>query len=464
MTDEEVLINAGEDENFGFGPAKYAVGPSLLGYSLYSMRNQTPGGIRRTVADFASNRLEGFYKPGAWKAPRYGWELFKTGGRIGYSAYANLANSGFYNETGVSPVVMRDLEGIKNARDLSREKYLSYKKGYTDLSFKNDVKFAEKKLYFKLTSDKANQLIFGGKVSPIIDKIVGDNVKLTNVNRFIQAADGSTEIADYVLRGHESIKGRGQTVGDTKGLQFIKYKPGRFGDVLRATQFDRNFYQTILNLKNHGTVGTVESIILNGGYKPKRLSNGKYIFRLSPSIKPDWDWGGFNSVAIWDPNDKEKIRIIASDVPDVDIKGRPVPGSGGKYPAIKYVDSKEISISEGSLKKRGINIAANDEIINRKDPNWWQRVRGWTKDRYYRFFGYPDSKTKRHKIDRVKRVEELDKKTLFSKEQQNEIEKLKKERNKFRVSNLKKISRLGRNLAGPAGIALMAYQLLSGDD
>lgn len=462
MTDEEVLINAGEDESFGFGALNYPLGASLLGYSMYGMRGQTPGGIRRTVADFASNRLEGFYKPGAWKAPRYGWELAKTGGRIGYSAYANLANSGFYNQTGVSPVVMRDLDNIGSTIKNATSKYLSYQKGYTDLSFKNDIKFAEKKLYFKLTNDKANQLIFGGKSSPIIDKIVGDKVKLTDVNRFIKAADGSKELANYVITRQPSIVSRGQTIFDPKGLQFIKYKPNRFGDVLRATQFDRNFYKTILELKNHGKIGTAESIIANGGYKPTRLSNGKFVFSLSPSIKPDWDWGGFNSVAVWDPKKGGKIRIIATDVPDVDIKGRPVPGSGGKYPGIKYVDSKEITISEGSLKKKGINIAANDELINRKQPNWWQRVRGWTKNKYYQYFPIT-GKTKRHSVNRAKQVDGLHK-SLFSKDQLKEIGNLKKERKNFKVSNLKKISRLGRNLAGPAGIALMAYQLLSGDD
>ena len=72
-TDEEVMIEAGQDESFGFGAmaAKGAIGTGLLGASTAMMRGQTPGGIRRTMADYASNRLEGFYKKGAWKTPRY---------------------------------------------------------------------------------------------------------------------------------------------------------------------------------------------------------------------------------------------------------------------------------------------------------------------------------------------------------------------------------------------------------
>jgi len=439
VTDEEVLINAGEDEGFGFGPAKYAVGPGLLGYSMYSMRGQTPGGIRRTMADFASNRLEGFYKPGAWKAPRYGLELAKTGGRIGYSAFANLANSGFYNETGISPVVMRDLDGIKTVKDAATKNYMKYKKGYYKQHAIADMKFAEKKLYFKLSNDKANQLIFGGKSSPIIDDIIGDRVKLTNVKDFIKSSSNNAEIANYVMRRQPTINARGQTIWDTKGLQFIKYKPGKFGNVLNSTQFDKRMYNIMLDLKNRGTRNNALNIIPKE-FKP-RYVGGKFVFSLSPKGKPDWDWGGFNSVAIWDPKDAKtrgKIRFIATDVPDVDIKGRPVPGSGGKFPGIKYVESKEISISERKLK----------EEIEGKQPKKTGRK------------NKPGAGRPPLKRD----PSDLKFGSLFSAEQRESLKNLKKKRNLFSIANVKNLSRLGRRLPGAAGIALMTYQLLSGDD
>jgi hypothetical protein len=62
-TDEEVMIKAGQDESFGFGAmaAKGAIATGLLGASAAMMRGQTPGGIRRTTADYALGQ-----KPSEW--------------------------------------------------------------------------------------------------------------------------------------------------------------------------------------------------------------------------------------------------------------------------------------------------------------------------------------------------------------------------------------------------------------
>lgn len=56
-TDEELIVEAGQDESFGFGNTvgKGAIGTGLLGASTYMMRGQTPGGIRLASADYARN-------------------------------------------------------------------------------------------------------------------------------------------------------------------------------------------------------------------------------------------------------------------------------------------------------------------------------------------------------------------------------------------------------------------------
>jgi hypothetical protein len=281
--------------------------------------------------------------------------------------------------------------------------------------------------------------LFGGKSSPIINKIIGDKVKLTNVDDFIKAANGDRTLANYVMTRQPSIVSRGQTIDNIKGLQFIKYKPGKFGDVLRATQFDRGLYKTMLDLKNRGTINNALNIIPKK-YNPKFI-NGKFVFSLSPMFKPDWDWGGFNSVAVWDPKNRTtrgKIRLMATDVPDVDIKGRPVPGSGGKYPAIKYVDSREITISEGSLKKEGIEIKKPVKTGRTNKPGG----------------GRPP---------KPRAASDLKYNRIFSQEDIKELNKLKDTRKRFNLSKVKKLGKLGRRLPGAAGIALLAIDLLSGD-
>ena len=433
-TDEELIIEAGQDESFGFGNAagKGTIGTGLLGASTYMMRGQTPGGIRRTAADYASNRLEGFYKKGAWKAPRYGLELTKTASRMGRDAWFNLSNADFYNKTGVSPVLIRDLEDINKNRNTVLNKYLSSPKGFSKKDALNEIKFGEKKFWFKATNDKANQLLFGGSISPDIERIVGDKVKLTNMDDFIKSTGGNKEIANYVMTRQPSINARGQTILNPKGLQFIKYSPSKFGDVLRATQFDRNMYETLLDLKKNPK--NAANIIASRTGKTFSQSGTKFMFAISPKGKPDWDWGGFNSVAVWDKENPTKVRFVATDVPDVDIKGRPVPGSGGKYPAIKYVDSKEITISEAALKDQDIQI--EPKKTGRKNKLG---------------AGRPVKLRKASDLDEYK--------SLFTKDQQIGVDNLKSKRMSHKMSSFSKMKKLGRNLPGALGLAMNAWAM-----
>lgn len=133
-------------------------------------------------------------------------------------------------------------------------------------------------------------------------------------------------------------------------MKFIKYSNLQFADVLRGAQFDRNVYNRMLDLKSLGKtsdIGTALNMLKGKGVSNAiPVSGNKVVFSISPNIRPNYDWGGYNSVAIWDKRKPDKIRLIATDVPDTPLKG-----TQGKVSGIKYVDSKEITITDKKLKK-----------------------------------------------------------------------------------------------------------------
>ena len=46
---------------------------------------------------------------------------------------------------------------------------------------------------------------------------------------------------------------------------------------------------------------------------PTLMKDGKIMFSFSPSIKSNFDWGGYNAVAEWDYKRPTKVRFHATD-------------------------------------------------------------------------------------------------------------------------------------------------------
>ena len=66
-------------------------------------------------------------------------------------------------------------------------------------------------------------------------------------------------------------------------------------------------------LKNHKgnvnmAVEKVNALSRKGYFNPMAtIKDGKVVFQTSPRWKSNFDWGGYNSVGIWDPKKKDKI-------------------------------------------------------------------------------------------------------------------------------------------------------------
>tara|TARA_R110000823_G_scaffold44247_5_gene114788 strand:- start:851 stop:2272 length:1422 start_codon:yes stop_codon:yes gene_type:complete len=458
-SDEEVLIEAGESEDFGFSnpAAQAALGTGLIGASSLMMRNQTPGGVRLAAADYSRNFLPGFYGQGILPQKlqqygQYGLEGVKTAGRLGFDATVGFTRSEFYNKTGVSPVLLKNIKEIELVKSKMNFDYLE---GTIDkTSALREIKKAEKIAFFKASSDKANRMIFLGKSSDELDNIVGNAVKETNKKDFIKSmgiknSTRGNEVANYVFqRQPDLLKAGFRDLNSVtpKNLKFIKYSNLQFANVLRGAQFDKNVYNAMLGLKNLGNVKELDSAVnllekmKLSSVKP--IGNNRVVFSVSPSIKPNYDWGGYNSVGIWDRREPGKIRLIATDVPNT-----PVKGTSGKVLGIKYVDSSEIKISDPKIKKIFAPKLIDPAITER---HRLAALKGWeTRRANLELQGIKIPET-----DLLK-----DRNPVIGKERYSKLQNLTKKRKDFKISGLKRLSKVGRRLPGAAGILLNGYAL-----
>jgi len=453
-TDEELFIEKGQDESLGFGTlGKFGTGVGLLGASTAMMRGQTPGGIRLATADYARNFLPGFYGksvlgPQINQGINYVAEAAKTGYRVGKDATFGFTSSEFYNKTGVSPVLLKNINEIETTKDLINDQYLKGKIGKTQAL--SEIKKAEKIAFFKASSDKANRMIFLGKSSKELDNIVGDAVKLTNKKDFVNSMAGNRKdknrIANYVFTRQTPLTNAGFTNLDTvnsKNMKFIKYSNLQFADVLRGAQFDRNVYNRMLDLKSLGKVDDIASaanILKGAGIKNADIVSGnKVVFSISPSIRPNYDWGGYNSVAIWDKRKPGKIRLIATDVPNT-----PVPGTGGKVLGIKYVDSREITITDKKVK----------EMFTKKPVDPLRResaLKGWETRRANQLA----VGIKPLPID----DDLLDRNAVIGKNRYQKMQDLTSKRKSFSINTATRLSKIGRRLPGALGVAMNAWAM-----
>ena len=362
-------------------------------------------------------------------------------------AIFNLANSEFYNKTGISPVVMRDIDNIDRVTNETLKKYVGPDgrgtKYFYKQNAKNIIRNSEKDLYFKLTNDKSNAILNNSRVSKEIDNIIGNAVKQTNANHFIKNA-GSREVAQFSITRWGALNKQNLNLVTPKDMKFIRYKTEHIGNTLRNAQFDRGMYKTMLDLKNRGaiaspyglgkaTIYNAEAILAESAKKGfigrDWIQRGNtFIFSLSPKGKSNFDFGGFNAVAQWNASNPTKIKLMATDVGDVDAFGRSIKAT--KTSGIKYVPLKEIEIKEAQLRKELTDETSKKKPKTSNKPG--------------------KARTKRKPEDILKRQ------SVFNQEQRQKILDLKSKRKSFNVSFAKKIPKLGRALPGVLSTLMFA--------
>ena len=348
------------------------------GTGLYLAKKAIPEQTVRHFANQSMNFLEGFYKPGItqWgKTNLYAQEAAKATGRMIKMA-TNPWEAISYANTGVSPLIkskIGSMEGQLTDIDLKflKGEYgkIAYHKpdkdGFRAIDTQRGaikkVKQLKNKLikerHYKVLNDAANREIFGGKISPLLTEYRKRKPHLKNywdydkVGNQFRASAGNDDIAEYVVSrqktGLPGFKQRlsmwstneaGQRIKNPN-LRYIKWFDNSISGVLRGAQFNYPTYEALNELKTK-RMGKLEAVkyLESKGFKPS-IRGKKILFSFNPSIKSNFDWGGYNAVAEWDYSKKGRVTLHATDLRDTPVsslfKGKNV---------VNYVQAKDIKI------------------------------------------------------------------------------------------------------------------------
>lgn len=331
--DEDINLDASDSIING-----KTIGGGLLATTgiLSAIKNAGPGGIARMYADNANNFLEGFYGSGVGEMKKlslYMQEGVKTAGRLANQSI-NPLNNYVYQRTGVSDYLESNIDNIGREIDNVKARYINGTIKDTETARK-EIKHIINKRHHKVTNDFSNSFMLGGKKSGAIGRYASNFVENTDVDTFISDAGGNRKIADYVMERQPGMN------LNKKNLALMRYKNVPFADVLRGAQFDAKAYKAMLLLRDspssiHVTHSQLKKLIPNAS-----VIDGKLVFSISPQWKSNYDWGGYNAVGIWDPNNKDKIKFAATDSRDVAAGMR-----GGGRPTVNYAASKEVTIKD----------------------------------------------------------------------------------------------------------------------
>jgi len=320
--------------------------------------------FRQKVLDSNQNFLKSFYKRGLLPAPLFQakqYALAVNEGVKGVASFAmdamNFGSQQAYNETGLTDRTYNSFKKHLNAFDNEVARTLEELKGLTPGSneykkvlsrSRRNTNTLGKKMHAKLTSDYANEKMMGkGVRSPIgrahyaikgewFNKKGGGIPLNSYVDVFASAKDAAKDVGTKELQYIKDIWGVGKktdAAGRKIPIKWVKYAnvPG-LQDAYHGVKFHRPFYNTVLeSLVTNKKVGkpSFDSFIRagfdNGLIQPDgsnmRMLNNKVGYRriainFSPSMKPVYDWGGYNAIGVYDEA-TNKIKIIPSDKRDL---------------------------------------------------------------------------------------------------------------------------------------------------
>ena len=331
-----------------------AAATGLGAYSYSQLSGQ--GGLLNKYAQYSDNFLKGHYTKGTLdkvtglpvrKVTNFGKEWSRATGRLGKSFFSPI-HSVTQSQTGISRNAYNLYNNAQNQINMIIQDYIEndvIKPQFAQQKIRN----LEKQVHHKLVNDYSNNWLFGTKRKGAITEYGSQFVKRAYHKDFIRIMGGEGN-AGYIANQWPGI---GRDFKTFAPLRFLEYKNVPWADTIRGAQFDKKFYNIMQVLKENGKNPNMLFEMLQSEFpeiKPEMTSytkNGKTHFKIRfntpPSIRPNYDWGGYNAVGMWDSRKIDKIAIATSDMRDV-------PGYRGKFPVINFSAPKEITIVDAAKK------------------------------------------------------------------------------------------------------------------
>ena len=335
-----------------------------LAYGAQKVIDNLPkGGVGQMYADHSMNFLEGFYAKNAPKKTLYAQEFKKATERLG-RLFVDPKGIIAYKGTGVSKLTDDFIKTLDADLLNVDERYVAGEFGNGKTAIEKAARAKKKHLkqrHYKVLNDAANRTIFSGKNSRILNKYRLNNGKpwwtSSDGKEFLKIAGSKTK-AQYMMKvhtiGHQNIPFYGKfhqkMFGDKRldfgpNTEFIKWSDNYVSGITHGAQFNPKTYFALEDIKNNPKIKTITDAMVHlddvHGIKTTKLGNNRLLFNFSPTIKSNFDWGGYNAVAEWSIKDRGRVTFTGTDLRDTPIssmfKGKNV---------LNYVEAKNVNISD----------------------------------------------------------------------------------------------------------------------
>jgi hypothetical protein len=320
------------------------------------------GDNRSRLAQYPYNFLRGFYGGGR------GNQAIATGREVAANALPVMRDlvdprtSYAYKKTGMSTRGYNELLKLQDdIGNLQEEMGRQIKVGSDGKDkFKNKeaesifresrrtLATKQRQQHYKLINDYSNRFLHR-KNPPEMDDVARyakQWVEPVSKKRALASLGGTNEIAEYMVKNQPGMK-------NLDKIRFLEHTQGaKVGDVMRGIQFDKPVFNTFIRFNEIGldnlTPNKVKVAIAKmNKASPERAfkSFGKkgeerIFFKVSPNMKPNYDWGGYQGIVEWDERNPTKVKFYANDKRD--LFGMKL---GGKN-VLNIAPPREISIPE----------------------------------------------------------------------------------------------------------------------
>jgi len=307
------------------------------------------GDNRSRIAQYPYNFLKGFYSGGR------GAQIGAFGKEVAANALPIMRDivdprtSYAYKRTGMSTRGYNELLKLQNDINILREN-IDVEKIDNPAKYKDSRKqlaHKQKKQHYKLVNDYSNRFLFRNN-PPATDDVARyakQFVQPVGLKTAVRNSGNSVEAMKYIMDT--------QGVKDITKAKYLMHKMSpKSGDVMRGIQFDRSVYNTFLRMNEIGldklnannvkvAIAKSNDLKLSDTMKSfGKKGEEKIYFKISPQMKPNYDWGGYQGIVEWDEKNPTKVKFYANDKRD--LFGAKL---GGKN-VINIAPFKEISIPE----------------------------------------------------------------------------------------------------------------------
>jgi len=327
-----------------------ALGGAVTGAALVKYAGG-PMGTRIKSIDHMKNYLRGFYGGRILDKPVAAGKEALAGSVEIVRNIASPEVSYAHDKTGLSPRTYKTiLEQERQLNTLRKKgdgllKQLNDSKKVSDPKLQAEFKknsrliaHIQKQQHYKLINDYSNRFLFNNKGIEATDDVARYAQKF--VTKISNPADaqkyfgGNKDVMKMVVKSQGIFNQR-------HALYLLHKNPPKAGDVLRGIQFDKKVYNFFIGANEKGlenlTPTSYKNAVKAAGLKSE-LINGKYYFKLSPNIKGNYDWGGYQGIVEWNPKKRNSVTFYANDKRDLfkmKFGGRDV---------VNVVQPKEIAI------------------------------------------------------------------------------------------------------------------------